>query len=391
MKFLFTNAILKKILYMLFRVLPKKNVVLFSSFNGMYNDNPKYVSEKLHEINPDIPIYWIADKATCKILPKYVQPLKKDSLVSHIMYVRSKVIVENYSGVLMAHASSNNKLIQWIIKDKKQLNVSTWHGTPLKKIADDVKNKSNTKKRLYSSSDFLIAGSKFIEECFKTALPGIPVRRLGTPRNDILVNQSIDVDKLKIKLHLPIDKKIILFAPTFRDDLYNSGIRQMEEINFNKIFECISKKFGGDWVLACRMHHYVMNEIDLNKYCEKFSGRIIDANQFQDMAEYLMCADVLLTDYSSSMFDYMLTKRPVFLYTPDRKHYESTERGFYMYISELPFPCADTALDLLKSINEFELDSYKDACDTFCSKLGMHEKGIASVELSKYIINYINR
>ena len=109
------------------------------------------------------------------------------------------------------------------------------------------------------------------------------------------------------------------------------------------------------------------------------------------MAEYLACADVLLTDYSSSMFDFALTGRPCFLFAPDREHYEKRERGFYMSYDALPFPASYTGGELLEKIKTFDKESYKQKIAKFLAAIGDAEDGRASERITRCIIHFIRK
>lgn len=201
----------------------------------------------------------------------------------------------------------------------------------------------------------------------------------GTPRNDIFFNKSIDIKSVKEKLKLPLDKKIIIYAPTFRDnDINNSGISQMQQINFEQLFKSLSNRFGGDWVFVFRVHSVVSQEINTEELTRKHGCKFINGNIGDDMMEYLVCSDVLLTDYSSSMFDFALTKRPCFLYCQDLDNYKNNVRGFYFSIDKLPFPISSNSENLCDSIVNFDSEIYECKVNSFLKEIGNIEDGHAS-------------
>lgn len=369
-----------------------KNTVLFRSFMGQYNDNPKYVSEELHRRCPDIKIVWTVGNGKRESFPDYAELVELES-AEYIKYVsRAEAVVDNYSGCRSRFVRDNSiikrVLLSHICRRRNgQLNISTWHGTPLKHISlDEPVFKKAKHARAYLNTDILIAGCKLTADAFSTALDWHePVLMCGTPRNDILFDG--DKEQMKKKLGLPLDKKIILFAPTFRDNVEMSGIDQLQSMNFEKLFEALNEKFGGEWSFVFRSHNLVMKQIQENGL--RVNTDIINGNEHEDMAEYLVCADVLLTDYSSSMFDFSLMGKPCFLYTPDIINYRSNERGFYFDIACAPFPISETVDGLLENITMFDSDKYSDDVKLFLDSIGNTENGTAAQQITDKIIEHI--
>ena len=372
----------------------KKGIVLFSSFMGMYNDNPKYICEELHARRPDLRIVWTVSEKCREALPEYAESVVLGSPEYIKLKCRAQVLVDNHTGIrcvtIRKKLSPGKRLYCKFLskKRKKQYSVSTWHGMPLKHICADEPN--NDILKICTSSSYTLAGNDFTAGCMQTALLNtIPVKIYGSPRNDILF-RDVDVASLKQKLHLPEERKVVLFAPTFRDDVISSGVMQLKEMDFAALFAALQEKFGGEWCLVVRVHHRVMLEIDVAALAKEYGGMIIDGNLGDDMAEYLVCTDVLITDYSSSMFDYMLTGRPCFLYAPDRAHYEGEERGFYMSYDALPFPKADTAAELVSNIASFDNEKYGEGVSRFLEEIGNAEDGHASERVVDDILTFLD-
>lgn len=369
-----------------------KNTVFFRSFGGQYNDNPKYVSEELHRRYPDAKIVWATGDGSSDSFPEYVKTVPIDSADYAKYIARAQVVVDNYCGCRTNYLKVNDpvkRLAFWILSHRRkgQFCLSTWHGTPLKHIAlDEPQYKKSKFAKGYFNTDTLIAGCDVTANAFKTAFGWKrEILMCGTPRNDILVNGADE--GLKAKLGLPKDKKVFLFAPTFRNNVEMSGVCQLKELDIDGLLSTLGEKFGGDWCFVFRSHNLVMKAIQNESL--GIHSEIINGNAFPDMAEYLAVSDALLTDYSSSMFDYMLTKRPTFLYTPDLFDYKNSERGFYFDIESTPFPISDNAADLVKSIADFDKASYEAKVEEFLVKIGNAEKGSAASavvdEISKRI------
>lgn len=385
------NSVKKKILFGIFRWFPiKSNTVVFKSFNGQYNDNPKYISEKLHEKCSNVEIVWvISDKSIGDDFPDYVKKVDIKSLKCDKICATAQVLVDNMSGMQGIRGKKYIKLFDYFIKRRGQYNISTWHGTPLKKIGCDIK--SDEIELYQSSSRYITAGNKYSYDIFKHSFNGIDIKLYGTARNDVFINNNIKINELKKKLELPIDKKVILFAPTFRDSVENSGIVQIKGFDINKIFAELKQKFGGEWIMVLRLHHTVLKKLK-NMSNELIDNNIIfDGNMHDDMAEYLLCSDVLLTDYSSCMFDFMYTKRPCFLYANDKEKYVNDERGTYMDIGDLPYDFAEDLDSLYENISNYnELES-RIAIEKFLDKIGNVEDGYASERVVNDILSFTTR
>ena len=380
------NKMKKKYLCIFFRCIPiRKNTVLFCSFNGQYNDNPKYISDKLHEMYPTIKVVWCKSSKSNEDFPKYAEIVEEDS-VAFYKYVNSaQVIVDNQMGIRAVRVSKKFRIkkllkILYSKKRKKQYNISTWHGTPLKNIGMDELSCQGKEEIFITNSDYIVAGCQHTKNALLTASRDVlSVKMYGTPRNDLLIEHNVNIEELKKKFNIPLNSKVVLYAPTFRNDINNSGVNQMHELQFDKILEQLNLKFSSEWCFVFRIHQAVLDKIDIGKIVNKYKKyKIVNGNLGDDMAEYLLCADVLITDYSGSMFDFALTKKPCFLYAPDRKHYEEQERGFYMDYEKLPFSYAYTSNELIEKIRKFDEVLYKQNVEKFLHDIGNIEDGHAT-------------
>lgn len=366
--------------------------VLFSSFQGQYTCNPKYISLKLHEMYPDVRILWTSsEKSREHSLPNYIETVRFGSFQYYFQKHSSLVVVDNGAGLNLVIEDGRIPWYYRLLKNYKQLNLSTWHGTPLKKIGINI-GESSDRLAVFSTSDLLIAGCRYTKEILEKAfLNSVPVYAIGTPRNDILIESSHNrIEDLKRKLGIPPLKRVILFAPTYRDSIEDSGLRQLREIDVDLLLDTLKSKFGGDWVLVVRVHQMVQQHYD-SIYKSQFCSdqRVVDGNIGDDMAEYLLVTDVLLSDYSGSIFDFSLTGKPCFLFTQDEEKY-ATERGFYLNLDELPFPRASSFSGLMDMIDRFSTDIYLDHLSSFLSYLGNVEDGKASEKIVNILKVYID-
>ncbi len=380
---------IKRVIYffgLFLKLFPRKKVILFRSFHGQYNDNPKYISECIHKLDSNIKLIWaISDEANKEDIPGYVRQIKYNSLKYYYYIYRSKVVVDNYFGIIYSYANKKSILSRLIVKDKKQLNVSTWHGTPLKKIGKNQKEYSDDKNVFYTSCNLMTANSIYLKDRLKDAFNINNIKLYGSPRNDILYSNNSQA--IKKKLGLPLNKKLVLFAPTFRDSLYESGERQLKELNIEKLIKLLNEKFGGEFVFIARVHNEVLKKFDFSVIK---NIDVINGNLHDDMGEYLSVADVLITDYSGSLFDYALTLKPIFLLTLDKKNYEEVERDFYIKLDQLPFSYAVSINEFYSNIKSFDNQKFINNVKEFNKKLGCMDDGKSALRVSKIILDFIN-
>lgn len=381
---------IRKLRALCYRTAPLIKGCYFSSFGGQYSDNPKYISLKLHELAPEIKIFWAVSDDCRDVLPEYALPVRAGSAAADRLRFSCQAVIDNYMGSTLPCGPDLFKYVKWMAKRRDQLTISTWHGTPLKKIGlDDIGSNVRARREARLLSDFVIAGCRFTAGVLAKMVQRAPYQTYltGTPRNDILCAvDSVDTESLKNRLKIPHGKKIILFAPTFRDSVEASGLSQMRELGINRLIEECGLRFGGEWRFVLRVHPAVQRKIKTSAY---ESELVIDGNRGDDMAEYLACADVLLTDYSSSMFDFALTGRPCILFAPDREHYEKRERGFYLDYDALPFPASYTGGELLEKIRTFDEESYRQKIAGFLAAIGNAEDGRASERIASCIMHFI--
>ncbi len=202
------------------------------------------------------------------------------------------------------------------------------------------------------------------------------------------------INKTKKKLRLPLNKKIVLYAPTFRTDdfilkknIERSGINQLAEMNINLLLEKLSDKFGGDFVFVCRFHYHVSNMVDWEALKEKYGEKIINGNESDETSDYLICTDVLISDVSGIMFDFATTKKPTFIYFPDLDNYVNKERGVYIPIQNLPFPGGVSFEQLIKNIDNYDYSKYLGKLGILMKDLGVVDSENSAKEVANYIIN----
>ena len=365
----------KSLIY--FRYYNKKPIqnkkIIFESFNGdFYTDNPKYIYEYLYDnYKDDYEYVWVINDPKTAI-PGNPKKVKRYTLKHYKELASSKFWV------------INTRQAGRYEKRDNQVMLSTWHGTPLKRLGFDMGNihLSNPKtkesyKRDSSEWDYLISPNRYTTEILKRsfAYDGA-VLETGYPRNDILYNKDdLKVDEIKKRLNLPSDKKIILYAPTWRDvethELENAEYKL--KLDLDKLKESI----GDEYVFLIRTHYLITDNLYLGD-CKDFAFNV---SQYEDIAELYLISDILITDYSSVFFDFANLKRPILFYTYDLDEYENELRGFYIDIrNEVPGPLLKTTEEVIESIRNINsiTEEYSEKYDEFYERFCSLEDGNAS-------------
>lgn len=254
----------------------------------------------------------------------------------------------------------------------EQVFVQTWHGTPLKKIGCDVARSGNAMTKLsdiekiYNGEakkiSYMVSPSEYCTEKFISAFNLKAVNKedcvltLGYPRNDFLFKATDEqCNEIKERLGIPKDKKVILYAPTFRDNKYSAkeGFKVESYLDFDKARE----NLGQEYVILFRAHYFISGRIDLAKY----KGFVFDVSDVEDINELYVISDLLITDYSSVFFDYANLKRPIIFYMCDYEEYKNELRDFYFDIDELPGPVVREQQQVFEQVKalcrEFSVDS----------------------------------
>lgn len=346
--------------------LQNKIIAWNSVFKG-FGDSPKYIIEYLCENFPKkYDIVWVYDrtKAPPKDLPLGVRAVPYFSLEYLKEISTAKVIISNIRTGQMHHFP----------KRKGQYYIQTWHSSVrLKKIEGDAaaflgEEYVETAKEDSSKCDLIISGCDFSTEIFQNSFwYNGEVLKSGTPRSDILFKDNTEI-KQKVSDALKTNgARIALYAPTFRD----KECDPLHNIDVPALLNALQKSLGGEWVFLYRLHPNVAKS--LTPPCEN----AVSATEYPDMQELLCACDLLITDYSSCMFDMCVRKKPCMLYAPDLDEYTSDERGLYFEISDLPFSCAVTNDELIETVNSFDEGEYVRKADAFLDRVGSYEDGQA--------------
>ncbi len=367
---------------MLIYVFPiKTNKIVFSSYAGkQYSGNPRAISEMLHKLYPEFDIVWLMedDVSNHYDLPNYIRIVNNESFLAAYELYTARIWVDNCRKAL------------FFKKRKKQYYIQTWHGTPLKLMEADAGNKLGSRYRKYAmrdtkNIDYLISGNTYSTKIFKRAFKyNGEILEHGTPRNDILLNMTEET-RLKLRKKIGCDReKIILYAPTFRDNLIKNGEKQIELLDPISLLESFEKKYEDEYILLTRFHPNVANKINIKDTISRYKGRVKDLSIGWDMQELLSISDVLITDYSSVFFDYAILHKPIFLFTPDEKDYYK-ERGLYIGIKELPIFFAQLSEELIKLVLTKDLEELINNTINLLDQIGNKEIGNSTVKIVELI------
>lgn len=351
--------------------------ILFESFNGaQYSDNPRAISEMIHEIYPEYKIVWhLNENANKELVPDYVSCISKG--------------VEFYYALFSSFCYVSNCELHGLVyyKKKRQLYVQTWHADRyFKKVLYDADPEwgKNTEMCDDRVTNIALAGSDFGIKTYRDAFRYTgEIINLGCPRNEKMLNMSNNAkNNLKKRLGINMEDKIFMYAPTFRDYQMDS---QNVFIDIEQTRNSIQNKFGGTWKAIVRGH--------VGKHLSGFKkdDDFIDVTAYPDMADLLAICDFLITDYSSSVLDFYLTGKPIILASFDIDDYEKRCRGFNIDPRDTSFICAFDQEELIKIISDLDVSRFKRDYRKLDELFGTNETGTSTKYICEYINNYYNK
>lgn len=342
-----------------------KNVVMFETFNAKnYSDSPKYIYEYLAKnYGKDFQCVWALNNGTQP--PFGAKVVKRFSFQYAYYLARAKYLVFNVRPPL------------WYRKREGQVFLETWHGTPLKRLVFDQEEVTAAspkyKQQFYKQRkdwDYLISANDFSTEtlarCFMYEGEMLDY---GYPRNDLMYAENKDeiAREIRNKLGIPLDKKTILYAPTWRDDEYYG--KGQYKFTLQLDLDLLRKRLGDEYVILLRTHQYIADALDTTG----LEGFAYNVSKYDDITELYLISDICITDYSSVFFDYANLRRPILFYTYDIEKYKNQLRGFYIDMNtEVPGPLLYTseevisAIENIDEVNEKYAKRYEDFYNRFC-------------------------
>ena len=385
-KRIFTN--LKCLLYFYaFRVFPiqKNKIVFYRHYGKGFGCHGKYIALKLIENDVPCELVWIVSNMD----EQFPEKIRK---------VRNKDFFRIYELVTAGIWIDNDVKHRGVRKRKGQYYINTWHGVgvSLKKFYLDapgsiskltVKNVKQDAKL----ADVYLAGSEFIKNIYKSAFQYTGKTAIvGSPRVDILLQEDASAIKgIKKKLGLNECTSILLYAPTFRkgkdSKMFSDAVEDFQ-IDFNNVLSALQAKYGGQWHILIRLHPRIEQYSRL--LCT--TNHVADVSAYPDLQELMLAADILITDYSSIMFEFAYTKKPVFLFAQDLEKYCRQEREFYFDINLLPFAFAKNESALIENIKHFDKKKYLCGLTGFFEPFGIFEDGKASQRVADMIKEHLD-
>jgi CDP-glycerol glycerophosphotransferase len=349
-------------------------VVFSSHFGRQYSDSPKYVYEELRRSGlPYRPIWvYVNSKAG---YPKDATLVRRGSLAYFTALARAEFWVDN-QGVRPT-----------LPKRPGTTYVQTWHGSAFKHMGfDKPSNKIMTRaarraeQRATDRFDYFVVRS---EHDVRTLVPALGVSRAkllrtGYPRNDALVDGGLDVSALRERLALPADRKVVLYAPTFRHD---DQTRREFDLPFD--LERFAAELGDTHVLLVRTHY-----LNFAVLPPGVAHAVRDVSRHPDVTELMLLADALVTDYSSVMFDFALLDRPLVFHVPDYDDYVRHGRGAYFDLAEkAPGPLTHVEKELFAALRELDGNAVEYAARraAFVDEFGEYDKGTAARDIVEHV------
>ncbi len=255
---------------------------------------------------------------------------------------------------------ANDDMPAWYVKRAGQVYVQTWHGTPLKRIGFDVSQPQFISGTRYldhleqevAKWDLLLSPNPFSTPIMRRAFRyDGEICESGYPRNDVLVTGEPGrlAEQARARLGIPPGKRVVLYAPTWRDDQYYASGRY--RFDFRLDLEQAWRELGHDTVILLRGHHHMADDVPPGTR----PGFVLNVTGYPSMAELCLVSDVLITDYSSVMFDFAPTGKPMLFFTYDLAAYRDRLRGFYFdFEAEAPGPLLATSAEVVAALADLD-------------------------------------
>jgi CDP-glycerol glycerophosphotransferase len=342
---------------------PLRDAVVFTSFQGrQYSDSPRAIHEEL--VRRELPLehLWVVQDGMAQV-PDSARVVRDGSREHHEALAECRYVV------------NNDHFPDWFARRPDQIALQTWHGTPLKRLGTDVSGRRKVVNRFtrwheqVDNWQYVLSPNHFSTPILQRAyaVEG-EMLETGYPRNDVLAAAGREERSLAVRrrIGVPDGARTVLYAPTYRDNVFDARGRYRLDLQLD--LERLRAAVGDDTVVLFRKHHYIADPVPADPH-----GFVIDVSRYPDGTELMLAADVLVTDYSSSMFDFAVTGRPMLFYTYDLDAYRDEIRGFYFdFVDAAPGPLLRTtdelatALQGLDAVRGEYAQRYADFVARFC-------------------------
>ena len=350
--------------------------ILFVSFGGKkYDDSPQSIYEKMIKMEEfdDYKFVWAFTDPKIDI-PGDAHKVKIDTLEYFIQALSSKFWIINVS----AERGLN-------FKKNKTICINTWHGTPIKKIyGEENENVGKKQIRKPEKFDLICAQSSYDQEIFSRIFnaPRENVIISDLPRNDILLKYTAeDVEKIKKNLHIPTDKKVILYMPTYREYTRDSA----NACYFSPPMDLAKwkRELENEYVLLFRAHYLVVKNMNI-----KENSFVREMSKYKQLCELYAISDIMISDYSSAFFDFGILERPELCFAYDLEEYEM-HRGFYMDLNELPCKIDRTEDEVIRHIKSINIKEESERVRCFKKKYTPQAGHATEIVLREMISRYL--
>jgi CDP-glycerol glycerophosphotransferase len=346
---------------------PLRAAVLFESWQGkQFSDNPRALAEEaLRRGDTRELLVSVRDRSV--VTPPGLRPVLRWSREYYQALATSRTVI------------ANDSMTPHFTKRKGQSYLQTWHGTPLKKIGFDIETIQFRNRRYLQELgleirkwDRLLSPSAYTTEILRSAFRfDGEIVETGYPRNDLLLSADAEAVREQTRrwLGIPPGKTVVLWAPTWRDNQFGEG----RGYAFPMVLDIarLARKLGDDHVILFRGHHLISDSL---REMSGDDGFFVNVSHHPDIRDLYCASDVLVTDYSSTMFDYALTGRPILHLVWDLATYRDQLRGFYVDLAEIaPGPLLENgdelalALTELSEISRQYAERYQAFRDRFCA------------------------
>lgn len=349
--------------------------IVFNNFYGKgYGDSPKYIAEEMLRRDLDVDMVWLVNDPSMEI-PQGIRKVKLQSLKASYELSTARIIISNVRATLPYK------------KKRSQYYVQTWHGSvafkAIEKDAIDKLRPDYVREAIADSKaiDLFLSSNSIqtheIQSCFW--YDG-EIFESGSPRNDMLFKGDDVKSSIKQSLGLSPDTRIVLYAPTFRDDFRTD----VYNLNLSEVCSRLASRLGNNWIALSRLHPNVTETSPV-----AYSDKVINASTYPDMQELLLIADVLITDYSSTIYDAAIMNKLVLLYAPDLDDYKNN-RGLKQVYFDFPTRICQTEEEFFSFVDEFNMDSYRARLRAFLDKIRIFDDGHASERVVNKILSVMD-
>lgn len=351
-----------------------KNKIVFSSWaGGSFGGNGKYIALDLLERSRKLDLVWLIKRKNVE-LPDGIRGVQYGTYEHYQELGTAHVWIDNQHKTLLTQ------------KRKGQRYIQTWHGSgPLKKVEFDAENLPRSYLDLCimnsNMEDIMISPCGFNSDQYRRAFHYTgEILECGYPRNDIFWQDNRCRQQIEHMFCMKPEEMMILYAPTFR----NSQVEEKTILNLEKICQAMEKKFGRKCRMFVRFHPSDTEAVKSYPWMDKCT----DVTFYSDVQELLAASDVLITDYSSIMWDFSLSEKPVFLFHPDVDLYEK-ERGYYLPFERMPYVEALDNEDLCRKIELFNEEKYIRELRMFLEEYGSFDRGTAAKAVGNRIMSIL--